>query len=199
MVNPAPATLSQKEFAVLLGISPPMVTKHKQAGRLVMDEDNPKLVRVAESIAAINAWKDPARGGDRTGKAETDSPRVASPAVSAAARTSSGEAVGQGGDADRLNYNAQAARHKLAEAQRSELMLAREAGELVNKAERDAAEFGRARAAREAVMSIADRIAVRVAAEPDSHKCHGIIEAECRRVCDMLATGAVVTPMESAA
>lgn len=198
MVNPVPDTLSQKEFAVLLGISPPMVTKHKQAGRLVMDRANPKLVRVAESIAAINAWKDPARGGDRTGKTATDQPLLAPPpgAMPAAVAV---EPAGHGADADRLNYNVQAARHKLAEAQRSELMLAREAGELVSKADRDSAEFGRARAAREAVMSIADRISVRVAAETDAHKCHGIIEAECRRVCDMLATGAVAALLEAAA
>lgn len=36
-------------------------------------------------------------------------------------------------------------------------------------------------------MSIADRIATRVAAESDAAKCHAIIEAETRRICNMLA------------
>lgn len=189
--QPTPELLSQKEFASLLGISAPMVTKHKKAGRLVMDGSHTKLVRVAESLAAIDAWKDPARGGDRsTRPSNTGIPLSAAraertqPAIHVEPSTVSSTSAS---DADRLNYNVQAARHKLAEAQRSELMLAREAGELVSKAERDAAEFSRARAAREAIMSIADRIATRVAAESDPHKCHQMIELECRRVCDSLA------------
>lgn len=174
-----PDRVRQNEFAVLLGISPAMVNKHKNAGRLVMDG---RLVVVRDSIDLIARVKDPARGGDRNGHpalAMTPPPGATPPLGRAS--------IPDQGDPDRLNYNAEAARHKRAEAQRSELMLAREAGELVSKRERDAAEFGRARAGREAVMSIADRISVRVAAESDAHACYRIIEAECRRVCDLLA------------
>lgn len=168
-----PARLTQKDFAALIGCSAPMVTKHKDAGRLVMDG---RMVCVAESIALIQAWKDPARGGDRTGKRRP------------AAGSSSGPATSPPSDADRLNYNAQAAREKLAAAQLRELELAREAGALVLKAERDDAEFGRARAGREAILSLPDRLATRLAPLDDPNEIHAILLAECRRVCNLLAT-----------
>lgn len=176
-----PDRLPQKEFAALLGCSEAMVTKHKQAGRLVMEG---KLVCVAESVARIEAWKDPARGGDRTGK--PDSPLAGAISGMLASQGASASAAG-GGDTDRLNYNVQAAREKLASAQLRELELAREAGSLVVKADRDAAEFGRARAGREAMLSIPDRLAVVLASKSDPAEVHALLLAECRRVCNLLA------------
>lgn len=164
-----PDRLSQKDFAALIGCSAPMVTKHKDAGRLVMEG---RMVCVRESIALIEAWKDPARGGDRGAKAAT---------------AAAGAAGAPSSDADRLNYNAQAAREKLAAAQLRELELAREAGALVLKAERDDAEFGRARAGREAILSLPDRLATRLAPLTEANEIHGILLAECRRVCNLLA------------
>lgn len=168
-----PERLSQKEFAALLGISPPMVTKHKAAGRLAMDG---RLVMVRESIERIAAWKDPARGGDRTPGVKRDAGAGAAPGAAAA-----------GSDADRLNYNAQAAREKLAAAQLRELELAREAGALVLKKERDDAEFTRARAAREAILSIPDRLAARIVAAESTTAVHAMLLDECRRVCNLMA------------
>lgn len=162
--------MSQREFARLLGCSEPMVTKHKDAGRLVMEG---RQVCVRESLARIEAWKDPARGGDRTGKPVAESP-AGLPAAPAT-------------DAERLNYNVQAAREKLAAAQLRELELAREAEALVLKKERDDAEFGRARAGREAILSIPDRLATRLAAKTDPVEIHAMLLAECRRVCNLLA------------
>lgn len=163
-----PVRLTQKEFASLIGCSPPMVTKHKDAGRLVMEG---RLVCVRESIERIEAWKDPARGGDRTGRSQGGVPLP--PSASA--------------DADRTNYNVQAAREKLAAAQLRELELAREAGELVLKSERDDAEFGRARAGREAILSVPDRLATRLAVLTDPVEIHAVLLKECRRVCRALA------------
>ena len=163
--------MSQREFARLLGCSEPMVTKHKDAGRLVMEG---RQVCVRESLARIEAWKDPARGGDRTGKAAPDAPAVGASAA--------------GTEADRLNYNVQAAREKLAAAQLRELELAREAEALVLKKERDDAEFGRARAGREAILSIPDRLATRLAVKTDPVEIHAMLLAECRRICNLLAS-----------
>ena len=171
-----PAKATQKEFAALIGCSEPMVNKHKNAGRLVMEG---RMVLVAESIARIDAWKDPARGGDRSGKAEQPAPAVAAKSAGAPSGSS---------DSDRLNYNIQAAREKLATAQLRELELAREAGALVLKADRDAAEFGRARAGREAMLSIPDRLAVVLASKSDAADVHALLLAECRRVCNLLAS-----------
>lgn len=170
--------VTQKAFAQLLGVSEPMVVKHKHAGRLVMDG---KLVLVTESIAAINAWKDPARGGDRTGKAATATP------IAAAVAQALHPSAPTGGDADKFNYNIQAAREKLAAAQLRELELAREAGELVLAAEVDALVFDQARSGREALMSIPDRVATILAAETDPVVVHAKLTAECRKVCELLA------------
>ena len=179
MNSPAtiPERASQKEFAALLGCSEPMVTKHKDAGRLVMDG---RLVKVRESLDRIAAWKDPARGGDRTGKALQEPPAAPVSVSTTSAPT--------GSDADRLNYNIQAAREKLAAAQLRELELAREAGALVLKADRDSAEFGRARAGREAILSIPDRLAVQLAPKTDPAEIHVLLMAECRRICNLLAS-----------
>lgn len=183
MNSPAelPETMTQKDFATLLRVSEPMVVKHKRAGRLAMAG---RLVLVRESLARIDAWKDPARGGDRgSGK-----PVEAAHSAAQAAETPSLRLTVIGADADRLNYNIQAAREKLAAAQLRELELAREAGELVLKADRDSAEFGRARAGREAILSIPDRLAVILAAKTDPAEIHALLLAECRRVCNLLAS-----------
>ncbi len=54
-----PASLTQKQFAEHIGCRPSYVTKLKQDGRLVIGDDG--LVRVAESIARIEATRDPAK------------------------------------------------------------------------------------------------------------------------------------------
>jgi hypothetical protein len=170
-----PELLSQKDFAALIGISAPMVSKHKKAGRLVMQGG---LVRVEASMARIAAAKDPGRGGDRRHDgAQTRTPTNA-PASSTAAF----------GD-DRSNYTVQAAREKLAAAQLRELELAREAGQLVLKQARDDAEFGRARMAREAIMALPDRLSVVLAADASPESVHARLTAACRRICAQLAGG----------
>lgn len=54
-----PAALTQKAFAEHIGCRPSYVTKLKKDGRLVIGDDG--LVRVAESIARIEATRDPAK------------------------------------------------------------------------------------------------------------------------------------------
>lgn len=54
-----PAALTQKAFAEHIGCRPSYVTKLKKDGRLVIGDDG--LVRVAESIARIEATLDPAK------------------------------------------------------------------------------------------------------------------------------------------
>lgn len=175
--NPLPEKLSQKDFAALIGISAPMVSKHKKAGRLVMDGG---LVRVEASMARIAAAKDPARGGDR----RHDGAQSGAPAAVQAQQTPSTTLFG---DDLRSNYTVQAAREKLAAAQLRELELAREAGQLVLKQARDDAEFGRARMAREAIMSLPDRLSVVLAAEASPETVHALLTAACRKICAQLA------------
>lgn len=167
-----PELLSQKDFAALLGISAPMVSKHKKAGRLVMTGG---LVLVEASMARIAAAKDPARGGDRRREDAQGNTPTAATALA--------------GDDQRLNYTVQAAREKLAAAQLRELELAREAGQLVLKQARDDAEFGRARMAREAIMALPDRLSIVLAAEAAPERVHALLTAACRAICAQLARG----------
>lgn len=175
--GPLPEKLSQKDFAALLGISAPMVSKHKKAGRLVMDGG---LVLVEASMVRIAAAKDPARGGDR----RHDGAQSGTPAGAQAQQTPPATLFG---DDLRSNYTVQAAREKLAAAQLRELELAREAGQLVLKQARDDAEFGRARMAREAIMSLPDRLSVVLAAEASPETVHALLTAACRKICAQLA------------
>lgn len=57
-----PATAGLSEFATLIGKSPSWVTQLKADGRLVLTEDG-KRVRVAESLARIEATQDPSKVG----------------------------------------------------------------------------------------------------------------------------------------
>lgn len=57
-----PETLGLKAFADHIGCKPSYITALKKAGRLVLTEDG-KQVRVAESIARIEATRDPSMAG----------------------------------------------------------------------------------------------------------------------------------------
>lgn len=54
-----PETATFKEFAALLGCRPSYVTQLRKEGRLVLTEDG-RRVRVAESLARVEATRDPA-------------------------------------------------------------------------------------------------------------------------------------------
>lgn len=54
-----PALATQAEFATIAGVRPSYVTELKKAGRLVLDESG--KVRVVESLARIEATRDPSK------------------------------------------------------------------------------------------------------------------------------------------
>ncbi len=60
MIQQDTATLS--EFATLAGFKRPYITQLKKDGRLVLTEDG-RLVRVAESLARLEATRDPSKAG----------------------------------------------------------------------------------------------------------------------------------------
>lgn len=170
----------QKDFAALRGISPAMVAKLKSRGRLVMNDAGDRVL-VAESIERIERTRDPGRGGDRAEKGP-----ALSPLSTAVGSVLGREGVPPGTQGD-LSYNVQAAREKLASAQLRELELAEKAGRLVPASQVEALVFDQARLAREALMSIPDRVATILAAESDAAVVHAKLSAECRKVCEMLS------------
>lgn len=74
----APAELTRTEFARLRGIKPSYVTQLAKDGRLVLTDDG-KRVRVAESIARIEATRDPAKQGVADRHADQRAPQAAPP------------------------------------------------------------------------------------------------------------------------
>jgi hypothetical protein len=147
-------------------------------------------VRVAESIARLEATRDPARGGDRTDKPASAPQGASQPA---------GGQVPQAAPVVGLIYTDEAAREKRARAQLAELELAERAGELVLAAKVDAIMFGLARAGREAVLALPDRLATVLAAESDPTVVHAKLLAECRKVCAAMAAPGVAAQAQAAA
>ncbi len=77
-----PDTLALREFAGHIGSRPSYVTELKKAGRLVLTEDG-RRVKVAESLARIQATRDPARAGVAARHAEARGTALAATAPAA--------------------------------------------------------------------------------------------------------------------
>ena len=169
--------MNQKEFAALLGKSEPMVVKWKQKGRLVMTDDG-KRVRVAESVARINAGHDPGRGGDRTA-------RLASPAGGTSASPLAPPAVA--GAALPLNYQDEAARDKRASARQRELELAERAGALVPAERVEQRIADKVRAVVDLLASSRRRLAPALAIEADARQVEQILAERDREFCTKVA------------
>ena len=174
------------QFADLHGWSDSYVRRLKREGKLVLDGDR---IVVAASNAKLGRILDPARGGDRTGKSQG---RAMPTAAEAYCPTPRG-----GGSAS--DYNLEAARERRAKAQLAELELMEKTGELVPAQEVDRMVFGMARAGREAIMAMADRLSTQLAAESDAAAVHALLTAEARKVCEHLAASPFATPPQTAA
>jgi phage terminase Nu1 subunit (DNA packaging protein) len=76
-----------------------------------------------------------------------------------------------------------------ADALRKEMELRKQLGQLVEAEEVKATAVRIAQQIREAVLNIPDRIAARVAAEPDARRVHAIVLTEVRQTLEALAEG----------
>ncbi len=180
MVNLTPDTpneMTQKDFAALLGISAPMVVKHKARKRLVMNAAGDRVL-VRESIARIEAARDPARGGDRTPAAPASAPAVPAPGAGSAST---------GSEPEDLNYQREAARDKRASARQRELELAKSAGELVATSDVEHRIAHHVRAALDHLASRRRRLAPKLALEADPRKVEQLLEESDREFCIALA------------
>lgn len=143
------ATLTQRQFADHIGCRPSYVTKLKQDGRLVLTDDG-RLVRVAESIARIEATRDPARRAVTQRHADA---RGATLAASEGAATAAAEDFAILANPD---YQAARAKREHFAAEREEMRYRQEAGELMVAAEVEGA-----------VASILTELRTRLEALPD--------------------------------
>ena len=129
-----PEVLTLKEFAALARIQQSYCTQLKREGRLVLTDDG-KLVRVAESLARIEATRDPSKAGVAARHAEARG-EVALTGHAAQAVTSAGAAAGtdegddEGSGAGYSYQNSKAKREHYA-AEREHMLYRKEAGELM--------------------------------------------------------------------
>lgn len=146
-----PATLTQRQFADHIGCRPSYVTKLKQEGRLVLTDDG-RLVRVAESVARIEATRDPAKRAVAERHADERG---------AALAVGEGAAAGAAAAEDPAilanpDYQAARAKREHFAAEREEMRYRQEAGELMVAAEVEGA-----------VASILTELRTRLEALPD--------------------------------
>lgn len=192
-----PATAPLKTFAAILGCKPSYVTALKKAGRLVLTDDG-KAVRVAESLARIEATRDPSMAGVAARHAQARGAELAAPAGGAVA-----PAAEQGGavvppkdpqdpdepDSDESpDYQRWRARKERAVALREEMKLAEEAGELVRREDAAAVVASAFTTLRTTLESLPDSIAPVLAGEADETRVRALLTDEIEHALGNCAT-----------
>ena len=186
--------LSQTEYAQARGCSAAYVSKLKRQGRLVLTPNGKVNVEATDRL--IENTRDPARGGDRRPGADGQGEAAHAPADAgpAAVRPVGGHET----------YKEAARRERIAKARLAELELAEAAGQLVRRDQVEQMVFGLARQAMDALMSLDERLAGRLAAETDEFRVAELIRTEARKIADQLAQAGTLddvapAPTEAAA
>ena len=170
-----PLTAKRSQFADLLGVRPSYVTKLGQQGRLVFTADK-KLVKVHESVARIEATKDPARGDVAQRNAATRS----EPQPGAALPPALDPEPAEGGDTEAADsatasYSRARARTEHWKAERAEMEFRKAAGELCEvRAARGAGEEVGTQV-RVALERMQDRLAPELAAAGDETRVRALL------------------------
>ncbi len=187
MTHPATATFT--EFAAIHGCVKSHVTALRKAGRLVLTDDG-KRVRVAESLARIEATRDPAmaavaaRHAEQRGAELVRAPADASPA---APRVEPDDEAFDGGDEGSPDYQRWKARKERAAALREELRLGEEAGDLVRRADAVAIVAQAFTSVRTAFEALPDSIASTLAGETDEARVRTLLLEEIEHLLGNLA------------
>lgn len=183
-----PATASLKDFAGIFGCRPSYVTELKKTGRLVLTEDG-KRVCVAESIARIQATRDPAM------QAVADRHTAARGVALAGAGEHPAPEAEQGGapgddepDADNPDYQRWKARKERAAALREEIRLGEEAGELIRRADATAVVSNAFTVLRTDLEALPDSIAPVLAGESDEGRVRVLLSEEIEHALGNLST-----------
>lgn len=174
--------ISQAEYARRRGVSRQAVHKAVRAGRLSLfrGKIDPE---VADQQWAAKA--DPARGGDggatSLGNLGTVAPeKRGNGGRPAGTPPPSSEAAGI--------YQHSRAEREQALARLAKLELLEREGELLSTQEVRKAVFSAARAARDLLRAMADRLAPEVAGREDVAQCHALITGEVERACEELSS-----------
>lgn len=172
-----PAVARFKDFADLIGCKPSYVTELRKAGRLVLTDDG-RAVRVAESIARIEATRDPAM------KAVADRHAAARGAALATQSAPGAEQGADDGDAPEESgegspdYQKWKARKERATALREEIRLGEDAKDYIRRADAAAVVGNAFVTLRTALEALPDSIAPVLAGESDEARVRILLSDE---------------------
>ena len=157
--------LSRLEFAKSEGVRPSYVTQLGNEGRLVLSDDG-LMVDLERTRELIRHSADPAKQAVRARHA-------AARGRGAFVGDEAGDPVGESG-----TFIDAKTRHEQARAALAELDLRRRQGELLVARDVEAAQFEQARALRDALLAVPDRLAAVLAAEADPQTVHDLLVEE---------------------
>jgi hypothetical protein len=164
-----PAELPQADFARHMGWRPSYVVQLKREGRLVISEDG-KRVRVAESIARIEATRDPAKQAVADRHAESrNKPKESS--IDHKPKDGQGAEIGN-------TYQAARAVKERYNALQAKLDYQRAAGELIEVSAVAAISADAMTLLRNALEAIPDTLAPRIATVSDEQQIRAILAQE---------------------
>lgn len=125
-----PEVLTLKEFAALARIQPSYCTQLKREGRLVLTDDG-KQVRVAESLARIEATRDPSKAGVAARHAEVRGEVAMTGHVAPAGAPAAADDADEDGAGMGYSYQNSKAKREHYAAEREHMLYRKEAGELM--------------------------------------------------------------------
>ena len=170
-------TMTVTEYAAHRGVSQPMISKLKSAGRLVLDSNGRILVRATDAILGKDMH--PTKGGRAGSRAASE------PIAPAAPPSDQREPKLEG---DELSLANAARLEKVQKVRLLHMEIEEKAGNLVSRSDVERTAFDLARRGQEALMGIADRLSPQLAAESDPHRVHVLLSDELRRVCELIAS-----------
>lgn len=178
-----PETLSRREFAKRISVKPGYVTQLADAGRLVLTADRRRVV-VAESIALIEATRDPAKAGvaARHAAARRQGGAAASPVATASA-SPAGSADDADVDEPRLPDNPHSLRRAKALADKEEALARRaereeqiELGQLLRRADVESTIAGAVNTLRTSLQNLPATLAPELAAANTEERCRVLLD-----------------------
>lgn len=179
--------ITQAEWARRHGFSRQYVSRLVKQGIVRVSDGR---IDPAQADAALAAMRDPARPTRRTGAQSDDRRQPAREVNDRPAPRAAADALAlpQSGDLPTLFLRTRI-KSEVERARLLELKAKVESGRYVDAEEVAAAAFNKARIARDALLSIADRLAPILAAESDSAAIHAALSSEIRTALQELTGG----------
>lgn len=161
-----PNRLSFAAFARLVEVTPGRISQAVKEGKLTVETDE-QGIRYLDGERALREWR-----------LNTDQAKAVGPRVRDARRRAAANGGGSEDDPDLPTLHDSRVKLEYFKAAAAEVSYRKEIGELVEAARVRREAFESARALREAILSVPDRLASELAAETDPNRVHARITEE---------------------